>query len=64
MTKEGIKMAQAIEMELKQANQLKDGDCVVVTERKKYNGFYNSEFGVVYFCIPDGEKIIGYIQED
>lgn len=51
-------------MELKQVNQLKDGDCVVVTERKRYNGFYNSEFGVVYFCIPYGEKIIGYIQED
>jgi hypothetical protein len=54
---------------MKTIEQLKNGDCTVITENiyhkttKEFHGSYSDEFQCVFFAIPDSYKIIGYIQD-
>ena len=50
-------------MELKQIDELVEGDLTVVVESgKRYHGYYKESLEVVFFAIPDHEVILGYIQ--
>lgn len=53
-------------MMLKQCNELKAGKCIVVYElngiQKETEGSYNDKFRLVFMCIPESAKVIGYIQ--
>ena len=49
---------------LKTIEELKDGDCIVITaDKEEYHGSYSSELELVFFCIPQDKEIIGYIQD-
>ncbi len=56
-------------MNLKQIDDLKKGECKVVTKvndkEKIFDGVVDAKLGVVWFCIPDiyADNIIGYIQD-
>jgi hypothetical protein len=51
-------------MKLKTIQELKDGECQVVTEQGKiFEGHYVSEYPAVFFCIPATYNIIGYYQD-
>ena len=48
---------------MKTIEELKHGDCQVITEGGKvFHGFYSEEHNCVFFAIPSNYKIIGYIQ--
>ena len=52
---------------MKNINELKEGKCIVIAEDttgkiKRYEGSYNLKFEVVFFCIPNNYKILGYEQ--
>ncbi len=59
------------ELKLKQADELHVGDCIAVTARGREYSAYKSDntlngllpTGVIFFCIPAEEKIVGYYQE-
>lgn len=52
--------------ELKQIEQLKEGNCKVITKHihgeKIFDGYYKEKFSCVYFVIPYNYEIVGYIQ--
>ena len=54
---------------LKQIEDLKKGECKVVTKvndkEKIWNGVVHDKAGIVFFCIPDiyADNIIGYLQD-
>jgi hypothetical protein len=54
-------------MVLPDTKELKDGDCIVVTENhgllKEHWAVYASNVDKVYFAVPHGERIAGYRQE-
>ena len=46
-----------------QIEDLKDGECQVITEGGKiFHGHYSEEYQCVFFAIPSTYEIIGYIQ--
>jgi len=47
---------------LKQIDDLKEGDLTVVTDHGNFHGSYNGEYNCVFFAIPANYKIIGYLQ--
>lgn len=51
---------------MKTINELQDGQCVVVAKHgeneKHFNGSYDENLKLVFFCMPDYYEIIGYIQ--
>lgn len=50
---------------MKTIEELKNGDCQVITDKgKTFHGFYSEEYNCVFFAIPSTYKIIGYIQDE
>lgn len=54
--------------ELKQIGELKDGDCKVIAintygREEEFEGTYNSKLRTVFYVMPSGCKILGYIQD-
>lgn len=52
---------------LKSMKNLSEGKCIVVVENvlgkvEKIDGFYNSEFNLVFCCRNYHDKVLGYIQ--
>ena len=48
---------------LKTIEELKNGECQVITDKgKTFHGFYSEEYKCVFFAIPSTYEIIGYIQ--
>lgn len=49
---------------LKQIEDLKEGECKVITKQGKiFHGYFSEEYPCVFFAIPSNYEIIGYIQE-
>lgn len=49
---------------LKQIEQLKEGNCKVITKQGKiFNGYFRKSLNCVFFAIPSNYEIIGYIQD-
>lgn len=52
---------------LKTIEQLKDGDCTVITkfnnQTKEFHGSFSEKFKCVFFAIPSSYEIVGYIQD-
>lgn len=47
---------------MKTIEELKEGECVVITDHGKFQGFYRESLGCVFFAIPSDYKILGYEQ--
>jgi len=49
---------------MKTIEQLKHGECTIITKQgKTFHGFYSDEYQCVFFAIPSTYEIIGYIQD-
>ena len=49
---------------LKQLNELKNGECLVIVEGDKaFQGLFDEKLGVVFYTIPSHYKVKGYIQD-
>jgi hypothetical protein len=49
---------------LKQIEDLKEGECKVITKQGKvFHGYFRESLNCVFFAIPSTYEIIGYIQE-
>jgi len=60
-------MEDAMSRELKQINELKDGECKVIAVNThgreiEFEGTFNSKLRTVFYVIPSDYKILGYIQ--
>lgn len=47
---------------MKSVKELKEGNCIVITEYGRFNGYFSEEYKSVFFTIPSNYKIIGYEQ--
>ncbi|EGT3606758.1 hypothetical protein ACSW9O_15220 (plasmid) [Clostridium perfringens] len=54
------------DLELKRFEELQEGKCIVVYKsndtQKESEGSYNKSFNLVFMCIPENAKILGYLQ--
>jgi hypothetical protein len=49
---------------MKTIDELKQGECQIITKQGKvFKGFYSEEYEAVFFTIPSNYEIIGYIQD-
>lgn len=50
--------------QMKTIDELKQGECQIITKQGKvFKGFYSEEYEAVFFTIPSNYEIIGYIQD-
>ena len=49
---------------MKKIEELREGDCQVVTKQGKiFHGYFSEKYPCVFFAIPSTYEIIGYIQD-
>lgn len=48
---------------MKTIDELKQGDCQVITNYGQFHGYFSKEHKCVFFAIPSHYEILGYIQD-
>lgn len=52
---------------MKRKEELKEGKCTVIAKNEigviEFEGYFNSNFNLVFFTIPSTYQIVGYIQD-